>query len=163
MLSIRQSRPAPGIRQRRVQCSIKKFNLGWGQNLYFASLLLRQRILVMYHSTPDERSAESIEKNGFNISTGGNQMLGNGVYVSVDPKKCQNYGDIMFKLLVYPGRVCRITNQGTLAKLACSVLFARCILGRPTPPTPLGERQGKFRQTVGSLLGGSCYIWHRSI
>ena len=39
-------------------------------------------------------------------------MLGRGIYVSSSIEKTYAYGDIAFKLLVYPGRIYPITQQG---------------------------------------------------
>ena len=55
--------------------------------------------------------AESILNNGFFLSDH-SRMLGSGVYVSATLEKTQNYGPITFKLLVYPGRICKIDYQG---------------------------------------------------
>ena len=70
-----------------------------------------QQAFVMFHAT-DADSAASILQEGFRVSTGSYQMLGNGVYVSATRAKTSAYGDVVFKLLVYPGRVARVDYQG---------------------------------------------------
>jgi hypothetical protein len=72
----------------------------------------RQQVFIMFHSTRNATTASSILHNGFESSTGQNQMLGNGIYVSTSLEKCEAYGDITFKLLVYPGDVCKVDYQG---------------------------------------------------
>ena len=39
-------------------------------------------------------------------------MLGNGIYVSSSLAKARAYGRVVFKLMVYPGYVKRVTRQG---------------------------------------------------
>jgi len=39
-------------------------------------------------------------------------MLGPGVYASRDFKKAEHYGQVVFKLIVYVGKVKRIDHQG---------------------------------------------------
>ncbi len=39
-------------------------------------------------------------------------MLGPGVYVSRDIAKTRNYGNVVFKLLVFTGKVKVVTEQG---------------------------------------------------
>ena len=66
-----------------------------------------ERIFVMFHST----SVENAEKNlieGFKTSSHDTNMLGAGIYVSRDIHKTLPYGPVTFRLLVNPGRVCRI-------------------------------------------------------
>ena len=70
------------------------------------------QVFVMYHSTKTWQQAESILDNGFYLSNHKNTMLGRGIYVSSTIQKTYGYGDITFKLLVYPGRICTITHQG---------------------------------------------------
>ena len=41
---------------------------------------------IMYHGT-DSANVESILQSGFNLSTGPNQMLGDGIYCSLDVHK----------------------------------------------------------------------------
>lgn len=57
-------------------------------------------VFIMYHGT-SRQNAVSIIKTGFRPSAGGN--LGAGVYVSKDFNKAQNFGECIFKLLVYAG------------------------------------------------------------
>ncbi len=64
----------------------------------------------MYHGT-STFNASRIVSQGFQISTGYNQMLGNGLYVSKDIEKAKRYGEVVFRLLVYPGRVLVIDYQ----------------------------------------------------
>jgi hypothetical protein len=72
----------------------------------------RQQVFIMYHGTRNADTARSILLKGFASSTGHSQMLGNGIYVSASLAKCKAYGDITFKLLVYPGSVCTVKYQG---------------------------------------------------
>ena len=71
----------------------------------------KKEIFVMYHSTPTCDNVEGILNNGFVWSEPTN-MLGHGIYVSSTLQKAVGYGKFTFKLLVYPGRVCRIDRQG---------------------------------------------------
>ena len=66
----------------------------------------------MYHGTPTWQQAESILDKGFYPSEHYSSMLGRGIYVSSRIEKTYAYGDIAFKLLVYPGRICSIDHQG---------------------------------------------------
>lgn len=70
----------------------KKSKSGFYHNFY-----------IMYHAT-DPDNVESILKDGFRLSTGPGQMLGDGIYCSLDIQKAQNYGSTVFRLLVYPGK-----------------------------------------------------------
>jgi len=63
----------------------------------------------MYHSTMKTENVSSILRNGFKISQKGSTwrpglLLGDGVYVTRDIEKTIGYGDVCFKLLVYPGK-----------------------------------------------------------
>ena len=71
----------------------------------------KKEIFVMFHSTPCWENVESILDNGFLWSDPSN-MLGHGIYVSSTLQKAMGYGKFTFKLLVYPGKVCRIDRQG---------------------------------------------------
>ena len=62
-----------------------------------------QRVFVMYHSTDSPWAAECILQDGFIPSESSGNVLGSGIYVSTELEKCLAYGDITFKLLVYPG------------------------------------------------------------
>ena len=64
----------------------------------------------MYHGTPTWKEAESILDNKFFLSDHHRSMLGRGIYVSSTFEKTFGYGDITFKLLVYPGRICPGTS-----------------------------------------------------
>ncbi len=66
----------------------------------------------MYHGTSVPSAVQILNGGGFNLSGGPNQMLGNGLYVSKDMTKSLNYGPVVFRLLVYPGRVAIIDQQG---------------------------------------------------
>ena len=70
----------------------------------------RQQIFVMYHSTQVE-NVESIMRNGFEISTGQSKLLGNGLYVTRDIQKTLPYGNVCFRLLVYPGKSFCVTDK----------------------------------------------------
>ncbi len=69
----------------------------------------RHQVFIMYHGTRAQ-NIESILDNGFRPSGGG--TLGPGIYVSFDIKKAQAYGPVVFKLLVYVGKVCKIDRRG---------------------------------------------------
>ena len=47
----------------------------------------------------------------FHISQGRHLMLGDGLYVSRDIAKTHGYGPVCFRLLVYPGKTKRVTDQ----------------------------------------------------
>jgi len=69
----------------------------------------RQQVFIMYHSTVNPQNVSSILHNGFKISQKGSTwrpglLLGDGVYVTRDIEKTIGYGDVCFKLLVYPGK-----------------------------------------------------------
>jgi len=69
----------------------------------------RQQVFIMYHSTKNPENVSSILHNGFKISQKGSTwrpglLLGDGVYVTRDIEKTIGYGDVCFKLLVYPGK-----------------------------------------------------------
>lgn len=64
----------------------------------------RQQVFVMYHSTKEPDRVETILKEGFKISQRPNTLLGDGLYVTRDIHKTLQYGDVCFKLLVYPGK-----------------------------------------------------------
>ncbi len=66
----------------------------------------------MYHGTQVDSAIKILEEGGFNISKGQGQMLGNGLYVTKDIDKTINYGPVVFRLLVYPGRVAVVNCQG---------------------------------------------------
>ena len=70
------------------------------------------RVFIMYHSTDTPEKAQSIVENGLRKSGAPGNMLGAGIYVSKTMEKAERYGAYTFKLLVYTGKVCRITGQG---------------------------------------------------
>ena len=72
----------------------------------------KQRVYIMYHSTKTPEAAKSILENGFRKSDPACNMLGAGIYASRALEKARSYGDITFKLLVYPGLIRVITKQG---------------------------------------------------
>ena len=75
----------------------------------------RQQVFVMYHATRDVANVADILDQGFKISQGGaarNLALGDGLYVSRDIEKTLGYGDVCFKLLVYPGKTVLVEEQG---------------------------------------------------
>ena len=72
----------------------------------------RQQAFIMFHGTGLTAASSIVRENGFRISTGPGTMLGNGVYVSASRAKAQAYGQVIFKLLVYPGDVCVVDRQG---------------------------------------------------
>jgi len=75
-----------------------------------------QQVFVMYHSTKGYKNARKIVETGFNISQNDpenpdrNLTLGDGLYVTRDIEKSVEYGDICFKLLVYPGKTYQVTD-----------------------------------------------------
>ena len=63
----------------------------------------------MYHATTPDAVRDIYQDNGFNRSQGKrkngvNLFLGDGVYVTRDISKTLQYGQVCFKLLVYPGK-----------------------------------------------------------
>ena len=72
----------------------------------------RQQAFIMFHGTDRDAASSIVREQRFRISTGSGTMLGNGVYVSASRTKAQAYGEVIFKLLVYPGDVCRVDRQG---------------------------------------------------
>ena len=70
-----------------------------------------QRIFVMYHGTDSIEAVQGILQNGFRPSGAKKNMLGQGVYVSKSREKAERYGQFVFKLLVYVGRVKIIDRQ----------------------------------------------------
>lgn len=65
----------------------------------------------MYHATRQPENVANILDNGFRISQGSGFLLGDGLYVSRDIEKTLSYGDVCFKLLVYPGKTLRVEDQ----------------------------------------------------
>ena len=61
------------------------------------------QVFVMYHAT-SPGAVRDILLNGFNRSQGKRMMLGDGVYVTRNIQKTLHYGEVCFKLLVYPGK-----------------------------------------------------------
>ena len=89
------------------------------------------QVFVMYHATREVENVAGVLDRGFNISQskGRNLLLGDGLYVSRDIFKTQEYGEVSlasphsfhciglkytqvcFKLLVYPGKAVRVTEM----------------------------------------------------
>jgi len=67
----------------------------------------------MYHATREIENVAGVLDQGFKISQskGRNLLLGDGLYVSRDILKTQEYGEVCFKLLVYPGKAVRVTEM----------------------------------------------------
>ena len=83
----------------------------------------------MYHATREVENVAGVLDRGFNISQSKNLLLGDGLYVSRDIFKTQEYGEVSlasphsfhciglkytqvcFKLLVYPGKAVRVTEM----------------------------------------------------
>ena len=59
-------------------------------------------VFIMYHGTR-AGNVQSILEDGFRCSSNG--MLGRGVYVSTDPTKANDYGDVTLTLFVYTRQV----------------------------------------------------------
>ena len=68
-------------------------------------------VYLMYHGTSPERAA-LIEQGGFGASTQG--LLGPGVYVSRDVRKCRKYGSTILEVMVRVGKVCRADKHPDL-------------------------------------------------
>lgn len=91
-------------------------------------------MFVMYHATREIENVAGVLDGGFQISQskGRNLLLGDGLYVSRDIFKTQEYGEVSlamycthrsyyyiglnckqvcFKLLVYPGKAVRVTEM----------------------------------------------------
>jgi len=64
-------------------------------------------VYIMFHGTA-AKAADSILQTGFRASTGG--LLGPGFYCTREPQKAKNYGKVIFKLLVYAGKVKKIDD-----------------------------------------------------
>jgi len=62
---------------------------------------------IMYHAT-DAANIEPILRDGFRPSTGG--TLGAGIYCSLTMDKASDYGNTIFRLLVYPGKTFNATS-----------------------------------------------------
>jgi len=56
-------------------------------------------------------SLKSISCNTLLRLSNMDKMLGQGVYVSQTLAKAETYGPVIFRLLVYPGHTCAITEQ----------------------------------------------------
>lgn len=72
----------------------------------------------MYHSTRRTENVGAILDSGFKISQRGESgnpdlLLGDGLYVSRDIEKTLSYGNVCFKLLVYPGKTFMVQNDTT--------------------------------------------------
>ena len=64
----------------------------------------------MYHATRHPERVLDIIRDGFKRSQASHLLLGDGLYVSRDIYKTQDYGEVCFKLLVYPGRTFVVEN-----------------------------------------------------
>ena len=105
-----------------VHCSVKNLFLQQFTNMsgfsdisvwrQTTSSKFRQQAFIMFHGTDPDAASSIAREQRFRISTGPDTMLGNGVYVSASRAKAQAYGQVIFKLLVYPGDVCRVDRQG---------------------------------------------------
>ncbi len=93
-------------RYNRRRSKFSKYSV-WASGYRF-----RRQVFIMYHSTKNGLTASSIVREGFRASEGSGQMLGNGIYVASTRQKADGYGDVMFKLLVYPGYVATVDKQG---------------------------------------------------
>ena len=96
----------------------------------------------MYHATRNIRNVAEVLDQGFKISQnqGRNLLLGDGLYVSRDISKTQEYGEVAsilirhdlhqnshvkvcFKLLVYPGKAVRVTEMNDPLRTTWQVGF----------------------------------------
>jgi len=66
--------------------------------------------IVMYHGTSECNAASIVQEGRFRPSAGG--MLGQGVYLSKDPRKARHYGSAVLQCIVSVGRVVKINRQG---------------------------------------------------
>ena len=96
----------------------------------------------MYHGTPTWQFAHSILENGFNLSDHDSSMLGKGVYVTSTFEKAKSFGPILFKLLVYPGRICLVDRQGHPQQKSWQSDFGSAW----TPPNTMVRRQVERHQ-----------------
>eukprot|EP00092_Neocalanus_flemingeri_P027018 GFUD01029299.1.p1 GENE.GFUD01029299.1~~GFUD01029299.1.p1 ORF type:complete len:355 (+),score=85.68 GFUD01029299.1:80-1144(+) len=105
-----------------------------------------QKVYVMYHATSVENAISIMEK-GFQPSTLAStvhgMILGQGVYVSRDLNKVAKYGEVVFKLLVYPGRTCSITTSNKLLRSTWQQSYDSAWIppqcGNPLVPSGLEE------------------------
>ena len=100
------------------------------------------QVFVMYHATRNIRNVAEVLDQGFKISQnqGRNLLLGDGLYVSRDIFKTQEYGEVAsilirqdlhqnihvqvcFKLLVYPGKAVRVTEMNDPLRTSWQVAF----------------------------------------
>ena len=86
----------------------------------------------MYHGTSAENAASIINDNRFKLSDD-SRMLGAGVYVTSTFEKTLGYGQIIFKLLVDPGRICTITSQDHPRKKSWQSDFGSAWVPENTP------------------------------
>jgi len=107
----------------------------------------RQQVFAMYHATRNIRNVAEVLDQGFKISQnqGRNLLLGDGLYVSRDIFKTQEYGEVCFKLLVYPGKAVRVTEMNDPFRTSWQSEFSSAWV----PPTP-GMGSGKEETCVKS-------------
>lgn len=108
----------------------------------------RQQVFVMYHATRKIKDVASVLDHGFKISQGAsnrNLLLGDGLYVSRDICKTQEYGEVCFKLLVYPGKTVRVTEMADPLRTTWQSEYSSAWV----PPTP-GMGSGKEETCVKS-------------
>lgn len=107
----------------------------------------RQQVFVMYHATREVENVAGVLDRGFNISQskGRNLLLGDGLYVSRDIFKTQEYGEVCFKLLVYPGKAVRVTEMADPLRTTWQSEFSSAWV----PPTR-GMGSGKEETCVKS-------------
>jgi len=110
----------------------------------------------MYHAT-DAYNVPSILDRGFGLSGGPHKALGNGLYVSKDIEKTLGYGDVCFKLLVYPGKSCVVTHDTDPMRTrwhqdhSSAWIPANCGYFRGNPPTDKEETCVKSSDQVRIL------------
>ena len=83
-------------------------------NLALAINVFMVQIFVMYHGTTLENAIKIIQSNRFKVSAEAlhdGRMLGDGIYASSTFAKARKFGDVILKILVYPGRICVIRRK----------------------------------------------------
>merc|ERR1719323_2124145 len=83
-------------------------------------------------------------------------MLGNGVYVSASRAKAQAYGQVIFKLLVYPGDVCRVDRQGHPWQKTWQKYYDSAWVPRNCGMVPSGLEENCIKSESQILILGVC-------
>ncbi len=99
----------------------------------------REQVFIMFHGT-DDKNADSILTNGFKLSDHNSKMLGKGIYVSFDFDKAAKNGNVVFKLLVYAGMVCKIDRRGHPMQKAWQAKFDSAWVPPHSGVNPSGQQ-----------------------